>query len=98
MAASALMRWSAVRIITIDDAPYATGPCASVGAALRATAPSLCFVENWLAYAPKVRIAPMHMSVAMITDANERTVRNWFEGKNGPSGESLCPVFVATFP
>lgn len=40
----------------------------------------------------------MHMSVAMITDANERTVRNWFEGKNGPSGESLCPVFVATFP
>lgn len=27
--------------------------------------------------------------VARLTGANERTVRNWFEGKNGPSGESL---------
>jgi hypothetical protein len=28
-------------------------------------------------------------SVARITGANERAVRNWFEGKNGPSGENL---------
>lgn len=27
--------------------------------------------------------------VGRITDANERTVRNWFECKNGPSGENL---------
>lgn len=27
--------------------------------------------------------------VARLTDANERTVRNWFEGKNAPSGENL---------
>jgi hypothetical protein len=28
-------------------------------------------------------------AVARITGANERAVRNWFEGKNGPSGENL---------
>lgn len=27
--------------------------------------------------------------VGRITQANERAVRNWFEGKNGPSGENL---------
>jgi hypothetical protein len=27
--------------------------------------------------------------VGRITLANERTVRNWFEGRNGPSGENL---------
>ena len=27
--------------------------------------------------------------VGRITRANERSVRNWFEGKNGPSGEHL---------
>lgn len=27
--------------------------------------------------------------VARLTAANERTVRNWFEGKNAPSGENL---------
>lgn len=27
--------------------------------------------------------------VGRITRANERAVRNWFEGKNGPSGENL---------
>jgi hypothetical protein len=27
--------------------------------------------------------------VGRITNANERAVRNWFEGKNGPSGENL---------
>jgi hypothetical protein len=27
--------------------------------------------------------------VARITGPNERAVRNWFEGKNGPSGENL---------
>jgi len=27
--------------------------------------------------------------VARLLDANERAVRNWFEGKNGPSGEHL---------
>ncbi len=28
-------------------------------------------------------------AVARLTQANERSARNWFEGKNGPSGESL---------
>ena len=28
-------------------------------------------------------------TVARFTGANERAVRNWFEGKNGPSGENL---------
>jgi ADP-ribose pyrophosphatase YjhB (NUDIX family) len=28
-------------------------------------------------------------TVARLTDANERAVRNWFEGANGPSGRSL---------
>lgn len=28
-------------------------------------------------------------NLARLTDNNERAVRNWFEGKNGPSGESL---------
>jgi pyocin large subunit-like protein len=28
-------------------------------------------------------------TVARMTGANERTVRNWFEEKNGPSGEHL---------
>ena len=27
--------------------------------------------------------------VARLTSANERAVRNWFEGKNAPSGENL---------
>jgi len=27
--------------------------------------------------------------VGRITSANERTVRNWFEGRNSPSGENL---------
>lgn len=27
--------------------------------------------------------------VGRITRANERAIRNWFEGKNGPSGENL---------
>ncbi|MBY0612775.1 MAG: hypothetical protein K2P80_11385 [Beijerinckiaceae bacterium] len=27
--------------------------------------------------------------VAHITHANERAVRNWFDGRNGPSGENL---------
>jgi hypothetical protein len=28
-------------------------------------------------------------TVARLTEANERAVRNWFEGSNGPSGRSL---------
>ncbi len=28
-------------------------------------------------------------TVSRLTQVNERAVRNWFEGKNGPSGESL---------
>jgi len=28
-------------------------------------------------------------TVAQITRSNERAVRNWFDGKNGPSGENL---------
>lgn len=28
-------------------------------------------------------------AVGLITNANERAVRNWFEGTNGPSGENL---------
>ena len=28
-------------------------------------------------------------TLAQITRSNERAVRNWFEGKNGPSGENL---------
>lgn len=28
-------------------------------------------------------------TVARLTGANERTVRNWFEEKNGPTGENL---------
>ncbi|MCW3101517.1 MAG: hypothetical protein JWL77_7135 [Chthonomonadaceae bacterium] len=28
--------------------------------------------------------------VARLTGANDRTVRNWFEGNNGPSGENLA--------
>ena len=30
--------------------------------------------------------------VGRVTRANERTVRNWFEGKNGPSGENLVAL------
>jgi hypothetical protein len=30
--------------------------------------------------------------VGRITCANERAVRNWFEGKNGPSGENLVAL------
>jgi len=28
-------------------------------------------------------------TVSQLTRSNERAVRNWFEGKNGPSGENL---------
>lgn len=28
-------------------------------------------------------------TIAQLTRSNERAVRNWFEGKNGPSGENL---------
>lgn len=31
-------------------------------------------------------------TVARITLANERAVRNWFEGKNGPNGEYLVKL------
>lgn len=31
-------------------------------------------------------------TVAMIADANERAVRNWFEAKNGPSGMHLVSL------
>lgn len=41
--------------------------------------------------------------VARLTGANQRAVRNWFEAKNGPSGENLVAllqhsdsVFLAT--
>ena len=30
--------------------------------------------------------------VVQLTGANERTVRNWFEAKNGPSGELLVAL------
>ena len=30
--------------------------------------------------------------VARMTQANERAVRNWFDGKNGPSGENLVTL------
>lgn len=30
--------------------------------------------------------------VVIITHANERAVRNWFEGRNGPSGENLVSL------
>ena len=30
--------------------------------------------------------------VARMTNANERAVRNWFDGKNGPSGENLVTL------
>jgi hypothetical protein len=30
--------------------------------------------------------------VVQLTGANERTVRNWFDAKNGPSGESLIAL------
>jgi hypothetical protein len=30
--------------------------------------------------------------VVQLTGANERTVRNWFDGKNGPNGESLIAL------
>ncbi len=28
-------------------------------------------------------------TVSQLTQSNERAVRNWFDGKNGPSGENL---------
>jgi hypothetical protein len=31
-------------------------------------------------------------TVAQLTRSNERAVRNWFEGKNGPSGENLVTL------
>ena len=31
-------------------------------------------------------------TVMAYTGANERTVKNWFEGKNGPSGENLVAL------
>jgi hypothetical protein len=31
-------------------------------------------------------------TVVALTGANERTVRNWFEGKNGPGGEYLIAL------
>jgi hypothetical protein len=31
-------------------------------------------------------------TVARLARANERAVRNWFEAKNGPSGERLIPL------
>jgi hypothetical protein len=33
-------------------------------------------------------------TVVGLTGANERAVKNWFQAKNGPSGEFLMP-FVA---
>jgi len=30
--------------------------------------------------------------IARVTGANERSVRNWFEAKNGPGGESLITL------
>jgi hypothetical protein len=32
--------------------------------------------------------------VARLLDANERAVRNWYEGKNGPSGENLVRLMA----
>jgi hypothetical protein len=31
-------------------------------------------------------------TVGRITNANERAVRNWFEGRNAPSGENLVSL------
>lgn len=33
-----------------------------------------------------------HKTVAQLTRSNERAVRNWFEGKNSPSGENLVTL------
>jgi hypothetical protein len=54
---------------------YADRPFADViGAAMR---------SEWGA-TPSAR-----KEIGRITRANERAVRNWFEGRNGPSGENL---------
>lgn len=31
-------------------------------------------------------------AVARLTDTNEKTVKNWFSGRNGPNGESLVEL------
>jgi hypothetical protein len=33
-------------------------------------------------------------TAARLTQANERAVRNWFDAKNGPSGEYLIPLLA----
>jgi hypothetical protein len=37
-------------------------------------------------------------TVSRITMTNERAVRNWFEGKNGPSGENLIRLIYRSDP
>lgn len=32
--------------------------------------------------------------VAAATGTNERAVKNWFDGKNGPNGENLLKLFI----
>ncbi len=53
---------------------------------LFAEAIATAVLEEW-GQAPSAR-----KEVGRITQTNERTVRNWFEGKNGPSGENLVAL------
>jgi hypothetical protein len=56
------------------------------GEGLFAAAIAKAVLAEW-GHAPSAR-----KEVGRITRANERTVRNWFEGKNGPSGENLVAL------
>lgn len=47
---------------------------------------AMAMLSEW-GESPSVR-----KEVGRITAANERTVRNWFEGRNGPSGENLVAL------
>lgn len=56
------------------------------GEGLFAASIATAVLAEW-GHAPSAR-----KEVGRITRANERTVRNWFEGKNGPSGENLVAL------
>lgn len=47
---------------------------------------AMAMLEEWGA-SPSAR-----KEVARLTSANDRTVRNWFDGLNGPSGENLIAL------
>ncbi len=67
----------------IQDRRYGSGSDGRIGSAGFATAIACALQKEFGSRGNAVK------TIVRLTSANERAARNWYEGKNGPSGEFL---------